>query len=346
MLVHGRFSAKRNEEVVLYAFYKNFAYAMANVWFAFCSAFSAQAAFPTAAIATFNVLWTSFPTIAHAVFDQDVLVESVSKHPALYRETSSLAASSGFDFARRVCGWSVSSLFASAWCFACACLTLASVGTVDPTTGRVTLNHMTVGLATFTALVLACDAKIVTRTNHWTIANVVAVAASAILWFPFLVATSKAWKLVGAFPDVSDASNALFVDARFWLAVLLGSGTAALADLAAQSLRRVSSPSLAEVVREREAIDAAETKKVDKKTKNKNKTAVASRLATFSTRAAAFFGRSFGSRSFASTEGGGLPVTARDGGAWKGACARRKSRNPSVLEVVKQHRNFSDDWNP
>jgi hypothetical protein len=41
-----------------------------------------------------------------------------------------------------------------------------------------------------------------------------------------------------------------------------------------------------------------------------------------------------------------LPVTARDGGSWKGACARRKSRNPSVLEVVKQHRNFSDDWNP
>ena len=56
--------------------------------------------------------------------------------------------------------------------------------------------------------------------------------------------------------------------------------------------------------------------------------------------------KSFGARSFASTERGALPVTARDGGAWKGACARRKSRNPSVLEVVKQHRNFSDDWNP
>ena len=230
-------------------------------------------------------------------------------------------------------------------------MTLASVGTVDQRTGVVTLNHMTVGLATFTAVVLACDAKIATRTNHWTIANVVAVACSAALWFPFLVATSKAWFLVGAFADVSDASDALFVDPRFWLAVVLGSGTAALADLATQCFVRVGSPSLAEVVREREAIDAADAKKRDGGvvTKKKRKNALASRLATFSARAASLgysLGKSFGARSFASTERGALPVTARDGGAWKGACARRKSRNPSVLEVVKQHRNFSDDWNP
>ena len=350
MLVHGRLSAKRNEEVVLYAFYKNFAYAMANVWFAFGSAFSAQPAFPTAAIATFNVLWTSFPTIAHAVFDQDVRVDSVFKVPALYRETSSKSASVGFDFAKRVGWWSVSSAFASGWCFACAFLTLASVGTVDERTGVVTLNHMTVGLATFTAVVLACDFKIATRTNHWTIANVVAVVFSAAAWFPFLVATSKAWFLVGAFADVSDASDALFVDPRFWLAVVLGSGTAALADLATQCFVRVGSPSLAEVVREREAIDAADAKKRDGGVVTKKyRNALASRLATFSARAASLgysLGKSFGARSFASTERGALPVTARDGGAWKGACARRKSRNPSVLEVVKQHRNFSDDWNP
>ena len=53
-----------------HAFFKNFCYATANVWFAFYSAHSSQAQFPTAAIATFNVLWTSLPTIAHACFDQ------------------------------------------------------------------------------------------------------------------------------------------------------------------------------------------------------------------------------------------------------------------------------------
>jgi phospholipid-transporting ATPase len=56
--------------VVLYAFYKNFVYTMANVWLGFVSAYSSQPIYITAAIATFNVLWTSLPTIAFACFDQ------------------------------------------------------------------------------------------------------------------------------------------------------------------------------------------------------------------------------------------------------------------------------------
>ena len=41
LLAHGRWSAKRNREAVLYAFYKNFAYAMANVWLGWFNGFSA-----------------------------------------------------------------------------------------------------------------------------------------------------------------------------------------------------------------------------------------------------------------------------------------------------------------
>ena len=35
LLVHGRWSYKRNAEIVMYAFYKNFAYIMANVYLNF-----------------------------------------------------------------------------------------------------------------------------------------------------------------------------------------------------------------------------------------------------------------------------------------------------------------------
>lgn len=38
LLVHGRWSYKRNSEVVLYAFYKNFAYCLANVYLNFAYA--------------------------------------------------------------------------------------------------------------------------------------------------------------------------------------------------------------------------------------------------------------------------------------------------------------------
>ena len=345
-LVHGRFSAKRNEEVVLYAFYKNFAYAMANVWFAFGSAFSAQATFPTAAIATFNVLWTSLPTIAHAVMDQDVTVKSALRDfPAMYRETSRMSAVSGADFARRACGWTLSAAFASVWCHVSAHLSLGEPGSVEPNGGRVAVNHMAAGLTTFTAVLFACDLKIAARTNHWTIVNVVALTASATLWFPFLYVTSEAWRLVGVFPDVSNAHTSLFASPRFWLAVALGAGTAAVADLAASNARRALAPSLHEVVRERESIlQSAERRSRLSKTSRRVARLVASASTTM--RAVAAFAAPR-LRGGGGGGGGGLPVSARRGdrGSWKSACARRKSRNPSVLEVVKQHRNYSDDWN-
>ena len=349
-LVHGRFSAKRNEEVVLYAFYKNFAYAMANVWFAFGSAFSAQATFPTAAIATFNVLWTSLPTIAHAVMDQDVTVKSALRDfPALYRETSRMSAVSGADFARRACGWTLSAAFASVWCHVSAHLSLGEPGSVEPNGGRVAVNHMAAGLTAFTAVLFACDLKIAARTNHWTVVNVAALTASATLWFPFLYVTSEAWRLVGVFPDVSNAHNTLFASPRFWLAVALGAGTAAVADLAASNARRALTPNLNEVVRERESIlQSAERTRSRPSSRPSRRVARLVASASTTMRAVAAFAaprlRGGGGG------GGGLPVfkvSARrgGGGSWKSACARRKSRNPSVLEVVKQHRNYSDDWN-
>ena len=347
-LVHGRFSAKRNEEVVLYAFYKNFAYAMANVWFAFGSAFSAQATFPTAAIATFNVLWTSLPTIAHAVMDQDVTVKSALRDfPALYRETSRMSAVSGADFARRACGWTLSAAFASVWCHVSAHLSLGEPGSVEPNGGRVAVNHMAAGLTTFTAVLFACDLKIAARTNHWTIVNVVALTASATLWFPFLYVTSEAWRLVGVFPDVSNAHNTLFASPRFWLAVALGAGTAAVADLAASNARRALNPSLNEVVRERESIlQSAERTRSRPSSRPSRRVARLVASASTTMRAVAAFAAPR-LRGGGGGGGEGLPVSARrgGGGSWKSACARRKSRNPSVLEVVKQHRNYSDDWN-
>ena len=350
-LVHGRFSAKRNEEVVLYAFYKNFAYAMANVWFAFGSAFSAQATFPTAAIATFNVLWTSLPTIAHAVMDQDVTVKSALRDfPALYRETSRQSAVSGADFARRACGWTLSAAFASVWCHVSAHLSLGEPGSVDPNGGRVAVNHMAAGLTAFTAVLFACDLKIAARTNHWTVVNVAALTASATLWFPFLYVTSEAWRLVGVFPDVSNAHNTLFASPRFWLAVALGAGTAAVADLAASNARRALTPNLNEVVRERESIlHSAERTRSRPSSRPSRRVARLVASASTTMRAVAAFAAPR-LRGGGGGGGGGLPVfkvSARrgGGGSWKSACARRKSRNPSVLEVVKQHRNYSDDWN-
>ena len=57
---------------------------MANVWLGWFNGFSAQPLYTTAAIATFNVLWTSLPTVAHACLDQDVRAEDVFGAEAVF----------------------------------------------------------------------------------------------------------------------------------------------------------------------------------------------------------------------------------------------------------------------
>lgn len=53
-----------------YAFYKNLAYCLPNILFAAVSGFSAQPLYTSSLIATFNVVWTSWPTIGFAVLEQ------------------------------------------------------------------------------------------------------------------------------------------------------------------------------------------------------------------------------------------------------------------------------------
>ena len=342
LLVHGRFSAKRNKEVVFFAFYKNFCYAMCNCWFGLSAAFSSTALFPTAAIATFNVLWTSLPTTFHAVLDQDVTIKSALRYPRLYLETASRDCASGKTFLVEAAGWTVSAAFASSFCFFAVFVSLGEVGNVGPAgsayDGVVAFDHASIGLAVFTAIILTCDLKIATRTNHWTTANVLAVSLSVILWFPFVFALGVSWSTFGVFADVSDAHVALFHSPRFWLSVVLAVACVTLADLVAENFRRIRNPSLGEVVREEETRDARSDFRFQRRSSS------------------ARVLRAFASRTFKGVErfvapltgggskrGDGLPTSSAKR-AWN--CARRKSRNPSVLEVVKEHRNYSEDWNP
>ncbi|CAM6101933.1 unnamed protein product [Calypogeia fissa] len=55
LLVHGRWSYKRNRELVMYAFYKNIVYALGNLYLAFYTGFSSQALYNAVEIATFNL---------------------------------------------------------------------------------------------------------------------------------------------------------------------------------------------------------------------------------------------------------------------------------------------------
>ena len=340
LLVHGRWSAKRNREVVLYAFYKNFVYTMANVWFGFLSAYSAQPIYTTAAIATFNVLWTSLPTVAFACFDQDVVASVALAHPRLYEETAAFA---GADFARAAARWLASASWHSLWCFFVALVALG-----DPaasTSEGKPWDLWSAGVAAFTSVVVACTLKVAARTNHWTACNAAAVVVSVATWFPFLVLLGNAWRRFGAFASVHDVHAALLPQPAFWLSLALGAGGALVADVFFERLRALYRPEDHEILREAEAA-AARTKK-----RREGKGCAGRRWFGDERAGRRWFGderagrRWFGEeRRFAFATGGATIPTRREG---KGRdTTRRKSRNPSVVEVVREYRNFSDDWHP
>lgn len=80
-------SYKRNRDLVMYAFYKNTVFVMGNFYLSFFSAYSAQSLYVGFLISTYNLLWTSLPTLASAIFDKDVSDRTAENNPQLYIES-------------------------------------------------------------------------------------------------------------------------------------------------------------------------------------------------------------------------------------------------------------------
>jgi len=60
---------------------------MGNFYLSFFSAYSAQSLYVGFLISTYNLLWTSLPTLASAIFDKDVSDRTVENNPQLYIES-------------------------------------------------------------------------------------------------------------------------------------------------------------------------------------------------------------------------------------------------------------------
>lgn len=105
LLVHGRWSYYRMAKFLRYFFYKNFAFTMTHIWYALYCGYSAQVLSPNCRprcphiygascmlqtaydayfITFYNLMYTAFPIIAVAVFDQDVDSANCLAYPKLY----------------------------------------------------------------------------------------------------------------------------------------------------------------------------------------------------------------------------------------------------------------------
>ena len=85
LFVHGRESYRRNSYLVSYTFYKNVLFVMPQFWFGFYSAFSGQVFYEKWIFQIFNIVFTAFPIMLFALFDQQYQKEELMKKPSLYK---------------------------------------------------------------------------------------------------------------------------------------------------------------------------------------------------------------------------------------------------------------------
>ncbi|OQV17784.1 Phospholipid-transporting ATPase ID [Hypsibius exemplaris] len=84
LLVHGRWSYYRMSKFLRYFFYKNFAFTLCHLWYAFFCGFTAQTVYDPWFISFYNLFYTSLPILALGIFDQDVNAKNSIDFPKLY----------------------------------------------------------------------------------------------------------------------------------------------------------------------------------------------------------------------------------------------------------------------
>lgn len=237
LLVHGRWTYKRNLQVVTFAFYKNWTYVLCLALFSFFCGFSAEPIFHAAYIATFNMFWAALATIAYGFFEQDVSAETVLKHPHVYRETQQM---SRWSFLRTVLLWMLLGTWHAACVFFVPLFTLSEVDSE----GRHGEFHV-VGTAIFTAVVIVVNMKLALFTHYWTWVNHVVVWGALVCIIPFFWALGSVPPTTGTLVELYGLGQQLFGSAMFWLGtVILAPGLALLPDMALQWFQEAIRPQL------------------------------------------------------------------------------------------------------
>eukprot|EP01018_Ginkgo_biloba_P029568 Gb_20745 [translate_table: standard] len=245
LFVHGRWSYKRNRDLVLYAFYKNIVYVMGNFYLSFYTAFSAIPLYSGALITTYNLFWTSLPIMVFAIFDKDIEQVTAENNPQLYMETQKQKIGPFFVSAA---GWLTAAMWHSVVAFFYATKTIAMAGGDGKPNGI-----DSIGITAYSLAVVIVNLKVAIRMNSFIwISHVVLWVVSIFLWFLAIVALSYIWQFTHTFPELSELGTRLYSSPRFWLVMILGSVTAFIPDFAVAVFRWYMAPSDFQIMQEME----------------------------------------------------------------------------------------------
>ncbi|XP_024528142.1 probable phospholipid-transporting ATPase IA [Selaginella moellendorffii] len=243
LLVHGRWSYKRNRDSIMYAFYKNIVYVAGNCYIAFYSGYSGQPLYNIFLISTYNLFWTSLPTIAYAILNKDICETTILNNPQLYHETQKDRT---WKFFRSFCLWFIAALWHSLIVFF-----YPSSGIPLGKGRRGGLAN--IGTTSYSMAVFIVNIKLATRMNFFPwVSHAVLWGVSIGLWLLFAFVLSFFWRRWQAFAELSGIGSELVGSVKFWFVLLLGCGTALLPDMIMSVFRRHFFPRDHEIIQEME----------------------------------------------------------------------------------------------
>eukprot|EP01135_Chromosphaera_perkinsii_P001852 Nk52_evm1s212 gene=Nk52_evmTU1s212 len=212
LLVHGYWSYTRLVKMICYFFYKNFTFAIVQLWFGFFNMFSGQTIYDDYYMAVFNVFFTSLPVMAMAIFEQVVPDNILLLYPQLYSLNRG-----GHTFNSKIFwGWLLDAVYESIILF------FIPYAAYEDTLSQLSEGRQeglwSLGTVMYTCVLITVNARIALITKHWTIFNTITVVGSVAFWFIFAVAYHS---MLDFFPNVYGVIFELFASSRFWVTSII-----------------------------------------------------------------------------------------------------------------------------
>eukprot|EP01114_Cavostelium_apophysatum_P020378 TRINITY_DN6809_c0_g1_i1.p1 TRINITY_DN6809_c0_g1~~TRINITY_DN6809_c0_g1_i1.p1 ORF type:complete len:1222 (-),score=388.18 TRINITY_DN6809_c0_g1_i1:37-3702(-) len=221
LLIHGRWAYKRIAKLVLYFFYKNVTFAMTQFWFNMLySQGSGQSIFDSWSLALYNALFTAFPVVCYAIFEQDLPEKLILKNPGLYADGPKRK-----EFSNRLfLLWVLDGIYQSFIIFMGISLVFRD-GVLD--TDGLDYGLWSMGLMTYIVVLVTVTLKIASETTFYTRFSWIAMISSVAAWFLWmlLLCSLPASKLPtwisGGISVMYKLCFFLFQTAPFWLSLVV-----------------------------------------------------------------------------------------------------------------------------
>jgi len=246
LFVHGRWSAVRAAGVIQFSLYKNIAWTLPLVYFAFFSGFTAQPLFDQWLITFYNAFFTALPPLIFGLLDRDLSAEQCLRYPEAYRHVQRMRIFSFWTFF----GWLVEAIWLGSVVF-WFLYGLLRGGVLDGNGKAADLA--TVGLIGAVAVTMAVHLRAVLwyRTWTWLSANLLLTSLSAF-WVFLLVYSLIYWPAEGI-GMIYHTIYYLFGMAIFWCMELFLIPLGVMPSVLGKFVQSYWFPRSWEVLRERDA---------------------------------------------------------------------------------------------